>query len=163
MILYTIDNVLNNPEEYVDAILSGEFNDVPDGDKVFKNIQPRLHHDEFAKFISNAFLKYDISYNFVRKSPLGQVEPNFIHKDDMMGDMTCILYLNKTHPKEDGTTIYDDDNNAVCKIHAKFNRMIAFNSKLSHSRNIFENFGEGEDARLIQVIFLKNKNDKQRD
>jgi len=42
-------------------------------------------------------------------------------------------------------------------VYSKFNRMIAFNSDSLHSRNLFENFGEGESARLIQVAFLKYK------
>jgi hypothetical protein len=77
-----------------------------------------------------------------------------------MGDITCILYLNETHPKEDGTTIYDDEELPVCKVYAKFNRLVAFESNLLHSRNIFENFGEDDDARLIQVIFLKKNNEQ---
>jgi len=159
MILYTLDNVVYNIKEYVDDILNGEFDDFPDGDNVFKNLQSRDNNDEFAKFILNLFPEYNINYNFARKSPLGQIEPNFIHKDDMMGDVTCILYLNEIHPKDDGTTIYDDDDNPLCKIYAKLNRVIAFESNLPHSRNIFENFGEGDSARLIQVIFLKKKNE----
>ena len=162
MILLTIDDILNNPKEYLQAVLDGEFNDVHDGYKVFKNIQARDNDDELASLVLKLFPEHNISYNFVRKSPLGQVEPNFIHKDDMMGDITCILYLNKTQPKEDGTTIYDNDDNPLCKIYAKFNRMIAFESELPHSRNIFDNFGEGDDARLVQVIFLKKKDDQQR-
>jgi hypothetical protein len=67
------------------------------------------------------------------------------------------LYLNKTHPKEDGTTIFDTDGLPIFKVYAKFNRMTFFDSYLPHARNIFENFGEGDDARLIQVIFLKRK------
>jgi hypothetical protein len=35
--------------------------------------------------------------------------------------------------------------------------MIAFNSDALHSRNLFQNFGEGQTARLVQVIFLKAK------
>lgn len=157
MILFTTDDVLANPKEYLDNALNGEFQDIPDGDKVFKNIQARDNDDEFAKYVLLLFPEYNINYNFIRKSPLGQVEPNFIHKDDMMGDITCILYLNKTHPKEDGTTIFDTDGLPVFKVYAKFNRMSLFDSHLPHARNIFENFGEGDDARLIQVIFLKRK------
>jgi hypothetical protein len=35
--------------------------------------------------------------------------------------------------------------------------MIAFNAEAPHSRNIFDNFGEAETARLVQIIFLKAK------
>ena len=60
-------------------------------------------------------------------------------------------------PVEDGTTIYDDDKNPLVKVYSNYNRMIAFDSNMLHSRNLFENFGEGQNARLIQVIFLKAK------
>ena len=96
-------------------------------------------------------------------SPYNQEEPNFIHRDDMMGDMTCILYLNKQKPALDGTTIYDENRNPIFVAYSKFNRMIAFESKYLHSRNIYKNFGEGRHSRLIQVIFLKKKDDEQGD
>jgi len=157
MIVTTFDDVLDNPDEYVDNIFSKGFQDIQDGDKVFKNIQPRDASDELATAILKHFPDFEINYNFIRMSPLNQEEPNFIHRDDMMGDVTCILYLNKVHPIDDGTTIYDEDENPVCKIYAKYNRMIMFDSNELHSRNIFENFGEGKLSRLVQVVFLKEK------
>jgi hypothetical protein len=99
--------------------------------------------------------KYAVTFNFIRKSPQGQEEPNFIHTDDMMGDITAILYLSKEHPKEDGTTIYDDQGERSCVFYSKYNRMIIFDSELAHSRNIFDNFGDDKSARLVQVVFLK--------
>jgi hypothetical protein len=75
-----------------------------------------------------------------------------------MGDLTCLLYLSKSHPKEDGTTIYEDDEiTKNMEFRSKFNRMIIFDAKLFHSRNILSNFGVNKSARLIQVIFLKKK------
>ena len=38
---------------------------------------------------------------------------------------------------------------------ARFNRMVIFDSDLFHSRSIFENYGEGDEARLIQVMFIR--------
>jgi hypothetical protein len=154
MSLFFTDNVLDNPIEYVEEALNGRFVDIPDGDRVFRGIQIR-GNDEFANFVLDLFPDCYIVYNFIRKSPLYQEEPNFIHKDDMMGDLTAILYLNEIHPKEDGTTIYNDDETESCVVYSKFNRMLAFDSELLHSRNIYDNFGEGENARLVQVIFLK--------
>jgi hypothetical protein len=159
MNLITFDNVLKNPKEYVLNIYNNKFEDVADGVNVFKNIQPRNVFDEFAKFVSNVFDNYRINLNFIRKSPLNQKEPNFIHTDEMMGDITCLLYLNENPPSNDGTTIYDQQGKPLTVAYSKFNRMIAFNSNAPHSRNIFENFGEDKDARLIQVIFLK-RNDR---
>lgn len=150
-----IDDVLKNPKQYVSDILQGKFDDVEDGIQTFKGIQQRPNDDEFCKFIKILFPFYEINFNFIRKSPLNQIEPNFIHSDEMMGDITIILYLNEVHPNEDGTTIYDSSNKPTCRVYAKFNRMLAFDSDMLHSRNIFENFGEGDGARLIQIVFLK--------
>jgi hypothetical protein len=157
MNLLVVENVLKYPNEYVSDIHLHGFEDLADGQHVFRNIQPRGNNDDFAKLVLELFPDYGIAFNFVRKSPLNQPEPNFIHSDEMMGDITCILYLNEMSPIEDGTTIYDEDKNPSVKIYSKYNRMIAFDSDMLHSRNLFENFGEGETARLIQVIFLKAK------
>jgi hypothetical protein len=154
---FTEDNVLLDPDQYVKEIYSNNFVDVPDGEKTFKNIQPR-EDDEFSKVVMGYFgSKFDIAYNFVRMSPYGQEEPNYIHSDEMMGDLTVILYLSKVHPENDGTTMYDSDRRPSCVVYSKYNRMLCFTSKVEHSRNIFENFGEGHSSRLIQVIFLKRK------
>lgn len=155
MSVITFDNVLKNPKDYVSDIHVHGFQDVEDGQHVFRNIQPRGDSDDFAKFVSKLFPDYTLELNFVRKSPLNQQEPNFIHSDEMMGDLTCILYLNEVFPSEDGTTIYDEEKKPLIRVYSKFNRMVAFKSNLLHSRNIFENFGEDESSRLIQVAFLK--------
>lgn len=157
MNLLVVEDVLKYPHEYVSDIHLHGFEDLADGQNIFKNIQPRGYNDDFSKLVSELFPDYRIAFNFVRKSPLNQEEPNFIHSDEMMGDITCILYLNEMSPVEDGTTIYDNDKNPLVKIYSKYNRMVAFGSEMLHSRNLFENFGEGETARLIQVIFLKAK------
>ena len=150
------DNVLFDPDEYVADILNNDFVDVYDGTNIFKNIQPRDYDDEFAQSVMELVgHNYDVAWNFVRRSPEGQPEPNFIHTDEMRGDITAILYLSKEHPEQDGTTIYDSENQKTCTFYAKYNRMVVFDSKLPHSRNIFENFGSGESARLVQVAFLK--------
>lgn len=158
MNLVLSDKVLFNADEYLKEIYENEFVDIYDGVHTFQNIQPRPHDDEFAQAVLE-FVgpDYVINWNFVRRSPLNQEEPNFIHTDEMMGDITAILYLSRQHPDEDGTTIYDEEGKKSCIFLSKFNRMIIFDSKLPHSRNIFENFGTGDDARIIQVIFLKEK------
>jgi hypothetical protein len=155
MNLITFDDVIKDPKSYVSDIHTHEFQDLADGDNTFRNIQSRDRYDEFAKYVTNLFDGYSVKLNFIRKSPLNQLEPNFIHTDEMMGDITCLLYLNEVEPEENGTTIYDKDNNPLVTMYSKFNRMIAFNADAPHSRNILENFGEGESARLVQIIFLK--------
>jgi hypothetical protein len=157
MNLITFDDVIKDPKAYVFDIHTHKFQDLADGDNTFRNIQSRDNYDEFARYVTELFNGYRVNFNFIRKSPLNQVEPNFIHTDEMMGDITCILYLNEDAPKNDGTTIYDENNNPLITIYSKFNRMIAFSSDAPHSRNILENFGQDENARLVQVIFLKVK------
>jgi hypothetical protein len=157
MNLITFDNIIKDPISYVSDIHLHEFQDVADGQYTFKNIQPRDNNDEFAQYVTELFVGYKVNLNFIRKSPLNQDEPNFVHTDEMMGQITCLLYLNEQTPDNDGTTIYDEDEKPLITMYSKFNRMIAFNSEAPHSRNIFENFGEGESARLVQIIFLKAK------
>lgn len=152
------DGVLSNPEAYLKDVLDNEFVDIYDGTNMFKNIQPRDFDDEFASSVLEIVgSEYEVAWNFIRKSPKGQEEPNFIHTDEMMGDLTAILYLTKDHPEEDGTTIYGEDGKPSVIVHSKFNRLFIFDAKLPHSRNIFENFGIGETSRLIQVTFLREK------
>ena len=93
------DNVLHNPYKYVDEALKNPFQNVLDGDSIFKNIQPR-EHDEAAAFLLSIYPDYDVTYNFIRQSSYKQKEPNYIHSDEMMGDKTAILYLNKIYPIE---------------------------------------------------------------
>ena len=157
MNLITFDNIIKNPLSYVEDIHLHGFQDVADGEYTFRNIQPRDGNDEFALFVTNLFSDYKIDLNFIRKSPLNQEEPNFVHTDEMMGDITCLLYLNEQAPEDDGTTIYDEDKKPLLTMYSKFNRMIAFNSDAPHSRNLFHNFGEAQTARLVQIIFLKAK------
>jgi hypothetical protein len=157
MNLITFDNIIKDPLSYVSDIHVHGFQDVADGEYTFKNIQPRDKNDEFAKYVSELFLGYKVDLNFVRKSPLNQEEPNFVHTDEMMGDITCLLYLNEQAPEDDGTTVYDENKKPLLTMYSKFNRMIAFNSDAPHSRNLFHNFGEADTARLVQIIFLKAK------
>ena len=86
-----VDNFLPNPEHHLKNILSGQFYDVPDGHKVFKGIQPR-DGDEVAQLLLNMYPDYEIAHNFVRLSPYGQIEPNFIHTDEMLVDRDWETY-----------------------------------------------------------------------
>jgi hypothetical protein len=147
-----IDNVLSNPKDYVREVLSNSFVDVSDGVSIFKGIQPR-DNDEFEKKVLSIFKSYKVAFNFIRQSSYLQGEPNYLHTDEMMGDVTVLFYLNENYPEGAGTTVYIPDGIKV--IDYKFNRMCWFDSKELHSRNIKENFGVGDEARLVQVIFLK--------
>lgn len=158
MMLLIFDNVIKDPKAYVNEILSNGFETYVDGDRQFKGVMKR-QGDELESFVTDMFTEYYVDLSFVRQSPYLQEEPNFKHKDDMMGDLTVILYLNELRPMDDGTMLYDEDEKEMCRIKSKFNRMIVFDSETLHSRSMFHNFGSVEDgtARLIQVMFLKLK------
>ena len=151
-----IDDLLDDVSAHIADVLSNEFIDVTDGVSTFKNIQDRKS-DIVSESILPLFKDFEVAYNFVRRSPEGQEEPNFIHSDEMMGDITCLLYLNEDPPSEDGTTMYNDDDSVALVFKSKLNRMVAFDSKVKHSRNIFNNFGSDDKSRLVQVIFLNKK------
>jgi hypothetical protein len=97
-----------------------------------------------------------------------------VHSDGMMAPdgWTAILYLTKNPPTGDGTIFWKDREgldrgpfpiDAVLgrapewekwqHVEARFNRLLIFKSDLYHSRAIAENYGTGDEARLIQVVF----------
>lgn len=166
-----VDDVLASPDEYVQDILSKPFVNIPDGTNVFKGIQ-MVEDEEVENKIESIYNNYKVVNNFIRQSPVNQAEPNYIHSDRNESDLIAILYLNKKHPKNAGTLIYEDetrgsmvdlgldnepDFKASVKLSMKYNRLVAFPSDLYHSRSIKQNFGTGENSRLVQVLFLKRK------
>lgn len=140
----------------------------------FKGIAPVAGNDWFVNAIeANMGLPIKINHSFFRKSPHGQIEPNYIHTDADMGMYTAILYLNYTHPEEDGTLFWRNRSSnslvgdvtseegkraeeweLIKRVPMRFNRALIFDSRLFHSRGLELNFGEGEGARLIQTVFF---------
>lgn len=165
------DNFLPNADQHLNNVLSGDFFNFNDGANVFKNVQLRSGDDVEQRVIQIFGHNYDCALNFARKSPEGQEEPNRIHHDTNMGDLICLLYLNKEHPEEAGTSVFEANGSIAHKVgetpskgfkksldfKMKFNRMIVFPARFYHGRNIEENFGEGENSRLVQVLFLTQK------
>jgi len=135
------NNVIKNVDSYKKDILKKGFEDILLGEDTFKNVQAR-GRDELVDFLLIKYPNYSPDLNFARRSPIYQDEPNYIHTDEMMGDLTAILYLYYKGKKS-------------CILKAKYNRLVVFPSDLYHSRNIFDNYGSAENARLIQVCFLK--------
>jgi hypothetical protein len=152
------EDVIYNPDDYVNKIIKEGFYDLPDGDNLFKNVCEK-GKDEFYNFLTKTIPNYKVVLNFVRKSPLGQIEPNYIHTDEMMGELTAILYLNKVYPIGYGTTLYDNNNNDLLVYKAKYNSVFIFPSNVNHSRNTLNNFGEDDESRLVHVAFLNKKNE----
>jgi len=159
MNLIVIDDVLVSPKDYVREALSIGFQDIQDGDSVFHGIQVR-QVDEFQVFVEEYFGGvYYTTHNIIRQSPQGQAEPNYIHTDEMMGDVVALLYLNESHPLTDGTILYGSDKNKKCQVFMAFNRAVIFETRIPHSRAWYDNFGTGDSSRLVQALFLKRKED----
>lgn len=178
--MFVFDGVLADPVAYRAAALAGPFGSVSvAGDQCFHGIQI-TDDPTFPRWITERFPQLTPTLSFFRQSPAGQLEPNYVHTDRDMGDWTAILYLNPQPAAGDGTTFWrhrktgdfgswtndavalEDEHRAwrdlkqwepVARIDAKFGRALVFSAERFHSRTLPENYGTGDDARLIQVAF----------
>jgi N-acetylglutamate synthase-like GNAT family acetyltransferase len=166
------DDVLRDPLAYRQQALALSFGDVAAGNDVFHGIavctDPAIPSFVAAKVTPSALPQL----SFFRQSPEGQREPNYIHSDQTMGDLTGIFYLTPRPPDGDGTSFWRHRESGATSgpfnaaeaqdlgrwerwehVTARFNRLLIFQSDLFHSRGLIENYGRGKDARLIQVVF----------
>jgi len=177
--LHIADGVIGDLEAYRAAVLASSFQTVTVGPLAFHGIA-ECTDPELIAWITLHYPHAQPRMTFVRQSPAGQVEPHFIHTDRDMGDWSGILYLTAQPAIGDGTSFWRDRETgatastatsaaALCAeaitwqqpdrwdvwatVKAQPNRLVLFPSTLFHSRAIFDNYGRGEDARLIQVIF----------
>lgn len=167
------DKVLANATAYRALALRAPFQSMTFGPDTFHGVAP-AQGDEFAGWFAKNFPQYTPTLTFLRKSPMGQVEPNFIHTDEGMGDVTAILYLNPKPAADDGTSFWEHSESGKREgsvsgeagkdlgkwirwktVPAAFNRAVVFSAPLFHSRAIEANYGQNEDARLIQVLFAR--------
>lgn len=176
-----IDGVFPNPGAIRAAILAQHVVEVPSDHGMFHGIRPpspAIYRAMVA--IANEHAPgYELTLTFGRQSPKGQIEPNDVHSDSAHATVTGIVYLNPIPAPEDGTLFWrhkgsgqkrgpwdeacqrdSHDREAWalwCHVQAKYNRLLLFPSDLYHSRSLVENFGSGDEARLIQVLFLAAK------
>lgn len=170
-LLQVYDNVLGDPEDYRAWALAQPFETIVTADEHWHGMSV-LRDDTLSRIVADRLAGAQTRLTFFRKSPRGQMEPNFIHSDEGMGQWTAILYLNPTPAEGDGTVFwrYKPDQSitgsarALDKdpslwepwhsVPAKLGRLLIFDSTHYHSRAIEENYGETDaDARLIQVAF----------
>lgn len=172
--IQVFDNVLADPEAYRAEALKLPFRSYDFGHVVFHGIAVGEPSRGLLEWIKQRYPEFQHSVTFFRRSPLGQVEPHLIHTDVDMGEWSFILYLNPTPPPEDGTCFWTHTSGAIESavpherskegesaegwtmrehVRAAFNRLLIFPSTYFHSRAIFENHGEGDEARLTQVAF----------
>ncbi len=171
------DGVLDDPDTYRSAALLCHFEDVPVGNGVVFHGMAGIGHSPLAALIESTFPALQTTYEAFRLSPEGQDEPSFVHTDRDMGDWTAIYYLNPEPPAGDGTTFWKHRETGDIQstqpdptfeallwndrslwepwhlVEARFNRLLLFPSPYFHSRAMFENWGTGTDARLIQLCF----------
>ena len=169
-----IDDFLPNPKAYVGLFDGAEFQSFEFPEATFHGIHPVELDSVVPDYIAEV-TGGTPCLSFLRRSPLHQVEPHFIHTDTDMGKWSSILYLNEDAPEGDGTSFWTYQQNGAIEseipherseegktragwllrelIPSKFNRLLVFPSAYFHSRSIFENWGTAEKARLTQVTF----------
>jgi hypothetical protein len=181
-VILVFDDVLPDPVAYRDAALAQPFRDLEVAPGViFHGIAWVPVADQaLTAWMGRRFSQLTPTLTFFRQSPAGQHEPNYIHTDRDMGDWTAILYLNPQPPTDDGTTFWrhrvtratesvTNDAHALAveeaawrdhalwepavEVEARFNRVLVFSAAQFHSRAMLDNYGVGDAARLIQVMF----------
>lgn len=177
------DNWLPDPDAYRVWALEQVFDSVTIGSATFHGIAllSETLRDFMTALLAWKYPQLYTRLTMFRKSPLHQVEPSFVHHDRDMGTTSGILYLNPDPPAGDGTTFWrhkatghvasaatewealqrewqDWRDTTLWEpwqtVEGKFNRLILFPSSMFHSRAIFENYGTGDESRLIQLLFM---------
>ena len=180
-----IDDVLPDIDAYVEATRRQAFATVePVAGRIFHGIG-RPVDLRLLYWIAVDRPRLMPTMTFLRQSPKAQVEPHFVHTDLDMGEWTGLFYLNPTPAPGDGTVFYrwrrtgevqstvepgsaaQRDEVAAWsdaeqweewhRVAARCNRLVLFPARYFHSRAIPENYGEGDDARLLQVVFGTGK------
>ncbi len=166
------DDVLPDPSALRAQVLAGGFASVPYGGAIFHGIQ-RCSDSALERWLVQTDPTRQPTLAFYRQSPQGQIEPNAVHTDADMGDWTAVLYLTPDPPPGDGTTFLRHvatDRIASARhdeqrlwrtdrfepwhhVPAQFNRVVVFPSTYFHTRSLVDNYGDGDTARLTQVVF----------
>lgn len=159
-------DIVADPVSYRAAALHAAFGDVAAPVGVFHGIAlpPR---DDFRRWLSS--LGLTVTQAVLRHSPLGQVEPHWIHTDAEMGDWMAILYLTLDPPNDDGTIFWEragwrygdqgvssesgEGYTPWLTIKARCNSAIVFPAAAYHSRALKQNYGTGDHARLIEIAW----------
>ena len=102
------------------------------------------------EILSNGFSEYD--------TPAGLFKGVNQRGNDELVEHLKTLYPNYKVSLNMVTTLYNEDNTISAIVKARTNRLVIFPSYILHSRNILKNYGEGDDARLIQVCWLVKNN-----
>ncbi|WP_289295857.1 hypothetical protein [uncultured Reyranella sp.] len=151
-----LDDVLPDPMGYLSEVRRLPFRNLTFGPDTFRGIA--FAHRRDVDRVAELQTGGAAVLSFFRRSPLGQREPNYVHSDEGMGRFTGIYYMNPEPAEGDGTAFWEREGDGwkmVRLVPARFNRLLIFRAALHHSRALFDNYGEGDGARLIQVVFLR--------
>lgn len=178
--ILVFDDVLSDPMGYRARHLHERFQTVHDGPVVFHGMAP-CADPTIPMVIASSYPALMPTLSFFRRSPEGQKEPHYLHDDRSMGEWTAIYYLSLHPPEGDGTSFFArlvtgqaestapigseawrDEVSAwmdlsqwerYATVEAKFNRLVLFKASLFHARALPDNWGAGDDSRLIQICF----------
>ena len=174
------DQVLTDPLAYRQAMLTCRYGDIETSPGVVFHGMAIPHDPTLLIWLADHYPGLKPTLTILRQAPLGQVEPNFIHTDRDMGEWTGILYLHPAPPPGDGTTFWRERSTGAIEsrsqtpaefvdewlawrdrelwepwwtVEARFNRLVVFPAGYFHSRALEANYGDGDEARLIQLVF----------
>jgi GNAT superfamily N-acetyltransferase len=178
--LTVVDDVLPDVDAYRARALAQPFRDVETSPGVVFHGLADPADDTLVRWLTARWPSLTPTRTFLRRSPAGQGEPNYIHTDRDMGDWTAIAYLTADPPAGDGTTFWRwQATGAIASgattgeallgewvawrdpaqwtpwhiVPARPNRLILFPAAYFHSRALPDNYGTGDTARVIQVVF----------
>jgi GNAT superfamily N-acetyltransferase len=136
--------------------------------------------DRLPQWIAARWPALTPTQSFLRRSERGSPQPTYIHTDVDMGDWTAIYYLTDAPPAGDGTTFWRQRATGALlslarteaalateraawrdpaqwvpwrTVAARPNRLVLFPAAYFHSRALPDNYGTGDTARLIHVVF----------
>jgi len=172
--ILVLDHLLPDPDAYRAAALQRPFGDVTLGADTFKGIALCPDAAVVTALLAT-FPDLEPTLSFFRQSPAGQAEPTYLHSDADMGDWTGIYYLNPAPAPHDGTIFWERVDSGAQRgpwnaetqaaardgalwfprqwVEGRYNRLLLFQSDLFHSRALVDNYGTGDGARLVQVLF----------
>lgn len=151
MNLILIDNVLVNPDSYVEIVNDSGFSDIENGSEVFKNIQVRDNDDEFCKALLDKFPDYSVVFNSIKKSVIKNESEFLVKIDRSSYDVVAILFLNKDD-EHDSVAVFDEKKRSSVFLHSRFNRAIILDAD-----TVVGSATQYSDHRIYQVVFLNSK------
>lgn len=179
--IHVYDDVLPDPDFYRVLALAHAFKTFEIGGEQWHGFAA-CRPTDIVNWLRDMRPDLTVTLSFLRQSPQGQHEPNFVHTDRGMGDWTALYYLNPSPPDGDGTDFWRHRWSGVTEscaesaveiaqeavawrdtpqwslrqhVKARFNRVVLFPAGYFHSRSLYDNYGHGETARLVQTVFSK--------